>query len=210
MTEGIAAGDIVVTGNTVVDALLRTRALIRASAPSVAAAPPARYMLVTAHRRESHGAPLDRICDAVLTLLERHPDLTAWVPMHPSPDVRERLIGRLGGHPRVRLTEPLGYRDFVAALDGALLVLTDSGGVQEECAALGKPVLVMRSMTERAEAVDAGVAVIVGTDADRIVAASTSILADTERRARMSRPSNAFGDGSASERILEALLTRSP
>ena len=99
MTEGIAAGDIVITGNTVVDALLRTRALIRASAPSVAAAPPARDTLVTAHRRESHGAPLDRICDAVLTLLERHPDLTAWVPMHPSPDVRERLIGRLGGHP---------------------------------------------------------------------------------------------------------------
>jgi UDP-N-acetylglucosamine 2-epimerase (non-hydrolysing) len=210
LAEGIAAGDIVLTGNTVVDALLRTRALLQTPAPSGGAVPTARYMLVTAHRRESHGAPLDQICDAVATLLDRHPDLTAWVPMHPSPDVRDRLIARLGGHARARLTPPLGYREFLTALDGAALVLTDSGGVQEECAALGKPVLVMRSLTERAEAVNAGVAVIVGTDADRIVAASSSILVDAERHARMSRPSNAFGDGSASGKILEALLARAP
>jgi UDP-N-acetylglucosamine 2-epimerase (non-hydrolysing) len=208
MAEGIAAADIVVTGNTVVDALLRTRALMKTSASSGAAAPSSRYMLVTAHRRESHGAPLGRICDAVLTLLERHGDLTAWVPMHPSPEVQGMLVHRLGGHARARLTPPLGYRDFIAALEGAALVLTDSGGVQEECAALGKPVLVTRPHTERAEAVDAGVAVIVGTDAERIVAASTSIFADADRYASMARPSNAFGDGSASERILEALLAR--
>jgi UDP-N-acetylglucosamine 2-epimerase (non-hydrolysing) len=210
LAEGIAAGDIVLTGNTVVDALQQTRALLQANPPAGAAASPSRYILVTAHRRESHGAPLDQICDAVVSLLDRHEELTAWLPMHPSPDVRKRLIGRLGGHPRARLTPPLGYRDFIAALDGAALVLTDSGGVQEECAALGKPVLVMRSLTERAEAVDAGVAVIVGTDAEQIVSAGSSVLEDAERRARMSRPSDAFGDGRASERILEALLARTP
>ena len=210
LAEGIAAADIVLTGNTVVDALLQTRALLPTTAPAGPGAPPSRYILVTAHRRESHGAPLEQICDAVVSLLQRHADLTAWVPMHPSPGVRERLIKRLGGHPRARLTPPLGYREFIAALDGAALVLTDSGGVQEECAALGKPVLVMRSLTERAEAVDAGVAVIVGTDAEQIVAAGSSILVDAERHARMSRPSDAFGDGRASERILEALLAHAP
>jgi UDP-N-acetylglucosamine 2-epimerase (non-hydrolysing) len=206
LAEGIAEAAILVTGNTVVDALQRTLALTRERPPAGTPAPCSRYMLVTAHRRESHGAPLGRICDALLALLERHADLCAWVPMHPSPDVRATLTARLGTHPRARLTPPLGYRDFIAALDGAALVLSDSGGVQEECAALGKPVLVMRAHTERGEAVDAGVAMLVGTDAARIVAASAAILDDPAKQASMSRPSDAFGDGRASQRILDALL----
>ena len=204
LQEGIAASTILVTGNTVVDALLRT--LGRAQvAPAGRDARP-RYVLVTAHRRENHGVALGRICDALLLLLERHPELSATVPMHPSPKVREVLIGRLGRDPRIRLTEALGYSDFVRALDGAALVLTDSGGVQEECAALGKPVLVLRDDTERQEAIDAGVAILVGTDAQQIADVGSSLLDDAERYATMARPSNAFGDGDASGKILDALL----
>ncbi|MEP7057665.1 MAG: UDP-N-acetylglucosamine 2-epimerase (non-hydrolyzing) [Caldimonas sp.] len=204
LREGIDAASIVVTGNTVVDALLRTLGR-RELAPADRGASP-RYVLLTAHRRENHGAALGRICDALLLLLERHPDLSASVPMHPSPKVRDVLTGRLGRHDRVRLTEPLGYADFVRALDAAALVLTDSGGVQEECAALGKPVLVLRHDTERREAIDAGVAILVGTDARQIADAGSALLDDAPRYARMARPSDAFGDGNASARILDALL----
>jgi UDP-N-acetylglucosamine 2-epimerase (non-hydrolysing) len=147
-----------------------------------------RYVLVTAHRRESHGPALGRICDAIEMLLARDPQLDAWVPMHPSPNVRSVLTARLGNHPRVRLTEPLGYRAFVLALADAALILTDSGGVQEECAALGRPVLVMREDTERPEALEAGVAILVGTDTAQIVETGAGLLDDAERYRRMARP----------------------
>ena len=210
LKEGIADGDIVMTGNTVVDALLQT--LARAKEAGAARAPegPARYILVTAHRRESHGPALGRICDALEQLLARDPDLGAWVPMHPSPNVRSVLTARLGGHPRIRLTEPLGYRAFVQALADAALILTDSGGVQEECAALGRPVLVMREDTERPEALAAGVAILVGTDTAQIVETGAGLLDDAERYRRMARPSAAFGSGSASTQILDAILRAEP
>jgi UDP-N-acetylglucosamine 2-epimerase (non-hydrolysing) len=205
LIEGIAEDAIVVTGNTVVDALLQT--LGRPPSPSGDGTLPKleRYVLLTAHRRESHGAALDRICDALLRLLDRDGDLSAWVPMHPSPKVRQVLGSRLGNHPRIRLTEPLGYSAFVHALSGAALVLSDSGGIQEECAALGKPVLVMRDDTERPEVLEAGVAILVGTDADRIVECGTSLLEDAERYRKMANPSAAFGRGMASVRILDAI-----
>jgi UDP-N-acetylglucosamine 2-epimerase (non-hydrolysing) len=205
LIEGIAEDAIVVTGNTVVDALLQT--LGRPPSPSGDGTLPKleRYVLLTAHRRESHGAALDRICDALLRLLDRDGDLSAWVPMHPSPKVRQVLGSRLGNHPRIRLTEPLGYSAFVHALSGAALVLSDSGGIQEECAALGKPVLVMRDDTERPEVLEAGVAILVGTDADRIVECGTSLLEDGERYRKMANPSAAFGRGMASVRILDAI-----
>jgi UDP-N-acetylglucosamine 2-epimerase (non-hydrolysing) len=205
LQEGIAAAKIVVTGNTVVDALRLTRARGRRSGAATGAAS-SRYILVTAHRRENHGAPLERICDALLLLLERYPDLIARVPVHPSPKVRDAFERRLGHHPRALLTPPLGYSAFVAALDGAALVLTDSGGVQEECAVLGKPVLVMRANTERAEAVDAGVALLVGADAKRIAEAAALLLDDRQAHARMAQATTAFGDGNAAVRILDALL----
>jgi UDP-N-acetylglucosamine 2-epimerase (non-hydrolysing) len=203
--EGIAEGAIVVTGNTVVDALLQTLARTRRSAPPDATKPARPYVLVTAHRRENHGAALHRICDAVLALLAAHPGLDARIPMHPSPAVRSVLGTRLAGHPAISLTEPLGYSEFVAALDGAALVLTDSGGIQEECAALGKPVLVLRGDTERPEAVDDGVAVLVGTEPERIVAVASALLSDRASYAAMAHPSDAFGKGTASLRILDAL-----
>ena len=206
LKEGIAENDIVMTGNTVVDALMQT--LARSKETGADAPPEARqrYILVTAHRRESHGPALGRICDALEQLLARDPDLGAWVPMHPSPNVRAVLTARLGRHPRIRLTEPLGYRAFVQALADAALILTDSGGVQEECAALGRPVLVMREDTERPEALAAGVAILVGTDTAQIVETGAGLLDDTERYRRMARPSAAFGSGSASTQILDAML----
>ncbi len=210
LREGIAAADIVVTGNTVIDALLHTLDLPAVAAARRRSAAAPRYVLVTVHRRENAGAPLAAICDALLALLARHADVEVRLPMHPNPVLREVLGARLGGHARVRLTEPLGYAEFVLALDGAALVLTDSGGVQEECAALGKPVLVMRDDTERPEAVDAGVAVLVGADAQRIVTLASRLLNDADACGRMARPSAAFGDGSASLRILDALLAAGP
>lgn len=219
MDEGIDAASIVVTGNTVVDALHHALACppsasaVAAHRPAttvhVAHRPTARYVLVTTHRRENRGAALDAICDAVLALTTRDDGLVAWLPMHPSPVVRAPLVARLGGHPRVHLTEPLDYIPFVQALHGAALVLTDSGGVQEECATLGKPVLVLRATTERPEAIDAGVAVLVGCDAALIVATASRLLDDPQARRAMERPSDAFGHGGASEQILEALARAS-
>ena len=208
LREGIDAAAIVMTGNTVVDALMLT--LARSKDTAAAVGERRRYILVTAHRRESHGPALGRICDAIEQLLARDPHLEARVPMHPSPVVRSVLTARLGSHPRVHLTEPLGYRPFVEALADAALILTDSGGVQEECAALGRPVLVMREDTERPEALEAGVALLVGTETASIVEAGASLLDDAERYRRMARPSTAFGRGSASVQILDAMLRVGP
>ncbi len=203
LDEGVDEDDVIVTGNTVIDALQHTLAIGRAGAGVSGDAPA--YILVTVHRRENHGAALGRICDGLLAILERHPALVAWLPMHPSPAVRGILERRLRAHARVRLTEPLGYRDFIAALDGCTMVLSDSGGIQEECVALGKPVLVLRDDTERPEAVAVGVGLLVGSDTLRIAESAHAILADGETRRRMSQPSNAFGSGGASSRILDAL-----
>ena len=203
LREGVDDAAIVVTGNTVIDALHFALAAGGGDAEPIAKAP---YVLATVHRRESHGPALARICDGLAALLARRPDLTVWVPMHPSPRVRRVFEQRLGAHPRVRLSEPLGYTAFVRALAGAVLVLTDSGGIQEECTALGKPVLVLRDRTERAEAVDAGVARLVGTSAERIAETAAGLLEDAERYRAMARPSAAFGAGNAAHSILEALL----
>ena len=205
LKEGIAGADIFVTGNTVVDALMSA---LRGDLGDEPFAPPmgdAPYLLVTAHRRENHGPALHRICDALIRVLACHPDLHAWMPVHPSPVVREAFDRRMAGHRRVHLTEPLGYVEFVHALSAAALVLTDSGGVQEECAALGRPVLVLRDDTERAEGVDAGVALLVGTDTDRIVATASHLLDDQADYRAMAHPTQAFGSGSASQQILDAL-----
>jgi UDP-N-acetylglucosamine 2-epimerase (non-hydrolysing) len=204
LREGVDPSAIVLTGNTVVDALLRARDLASVARNSCARVPASTYILVTTHRRENHGDALFRICDAVRVLLERHPQTLAWIPMHPNPRVRDVLSEQLGGHPRALLGEPLGYGAFVRALESAALVLTDSGGVQEECTALGKPVLVLREHTERPEAVEAGVAEVVGTNSQAIVEAASRLL-NEPRHAEMTPASDAFGDGHASERILAAL-----
>ena len=210
LAEGLPPQSIVLTGNTVIDILLHTLARASLAGKRIDRSEAGGYILVTTHRRENQGPALDRICDALIALLDRHAGARLWLPMHPNPNVRVTLIARLGQHPRVRLSEPLGCVDFVTALDGACLVLTDSGGVQEECAALGKPVLVLRHDTERPEAVDAGVAVLVGTDPERIVEVASRLLLDRDSWRAMNRPSTAFGDGSASTRILDALLAAGP
>jgi UDP-N-acetylglucosamine 2-epimerase (non-hydrolysing) len=198
--EGIDARDIHITGNPVVDAL-------RMMEPQLPPPPPCargRYVLATIHRRENHGAPLDRIAAALRTLLGRHEDLSLILPLHPNPSVSNRLRAALEGEPRAHLIDPLGYREFLATLRGAALVLSDSGGVQEEGPALGRRVLVLRETTERPEAVAAGFARVVGTDPRRIVAeAERSLLAGDPPTASGATP---FGDGRAAERIVRIVL----
>ena len=206
LAEGIAHTDAIVTGNTVVDAL--HHALSRQTTARPVSTEARRYALVTVHRRENHGDALQRICDAVLGLLHRQPDLDILLPMHPSPAVRKVIQQRLGAHARVKLTDALGYRAFVEALDGCTLALSDSGGLQEECAALGKPLLILRDRTERPEAVAAGVAVLVGTETRRIVDTALAVLTDRSLRQRMSHPSAEFGSGDAATRILDAVLEK--
>jgi UDP-N-acetylglucosamine 2-epimerase (non-hydrolysing) len=207
--ESLSGGSVVVTGNTVVDAALRVAA---AAAPAenqdlVAVERDlethgGRLVLVTAHRRESWGEPLDEVLAAVATLAARHEDVRVLLPMHPNPAVRTQVVAALGGHPRVTLTEPLAYPDLVRVLRRAALVLTDSGGIQEEAPSFGVPVLVLREVTERMEAVHAGCAWLVGTDRARILLEADEML---HTRLRVPLHSNPFGDGNAATRAVAAI-----
>ena len=211
--EGIPEARIRVTGNTVIDALQQTVARLDADpalAREAASAfgflrPDADLVLVTAHRRESFGRGFEDICDALSRLARAHPGADLVYPVHLNPNVRAPVFARLQGLDNVHLVEPTAYLPFVWLLRRARLVLTDSGGIQEEAPALGRPVLVMRETTERPEAVEAGTARLVGTDPDRIVAEAGRLLTDDEAWAAMSRAHNPFGDGRAAERIADAL-----
>jgi len=201
--ETPAARRIVVTGNTGIDALLYIAAKIDAGdAPPIAARldPTRRLVVVTGHRRESFGDGFDRICDAIERIAAR-PDVEIVYPVHLNPNVQDVVMRRLSGLDNVQLLSPVGYVDMVALMKRAALVLTDSGGIQEEAPALGKPVLVMRDITERPEAVETGVASLVGTDADRIVAEVFRLLDDEVYYASRARPVFPYGDGRAAERI---------
>jgi len=206
LAEGVPAGRIHVTGNTVVDALRsasgRGRSVRDRALADVLAAD-RRLVLLTAHRRESFGEPLRRAFGAVRALADRVPDIQVVYPVHPNPNVRGPATEILGGHPRVHLTDPLDYLDLVTALERSVLVLTDSGGIQEEAPTFGTPVLVLREVTERPEGVAAGVAELVGTDPDRIVARGTAVLGRTGIDA--DPPPNPYGDGRAGERIADIL-----
>ena len=204
LREGIAEADITVTGNTGIDALLWTKAKLDAQAQGNATLPGVE-MLVTAHRRENHGEPMRHLCAAVLQLLDTFPTLRVNFPVHLSPKVREVVMPALGGHPRIRLSDPLDYAAFVQAMAAATFILTDSGGVQEEAPSLGKPVLVLRDSTERPEAMEAGAAKLVGMDPLRIVAEVTRLMTDRAELSRMAQVVNPYGDGMAAERILNVL-----
>ena len=204
LREGVPAASIFLTGNTVVDALLWTVA--RHPAAPVRFPSGARVMLVTLHRRENFGAPMRSLLDAIVTLLAANPRLHVVLPVHPNPAVRSVVIGALGDHPRVSLTAPLEYPEFVALLQRCDFVLTDSGGVQEEAPSIGKPVLVARRATERPEAVDAGLACLVGTDRDEVIARCQELLDDPAVYARMSHGVSPYGDGAAGERIRSAVV----
>ncbi len=203
--EGIEEERIHLTGNTIVDALEAIRQRNRTEPPAlppvVAADPDARWVVVTAHRRESHGRGLERICAAVLRLRNGHPDWRFLVSVHPNPRVREPLRRLLDGQRGIHLLDPPPYRAFVAVLERADLVLTDSGGIQEEALCLGKPVVVLREHTERPELVVAGLGTVAGTDTDAIVAAADRMVESPPPPPAQ----NPLGDGHAARRIVELL-----
>lgn len=204
LTSSGVVGQIFVTGNTVIDALL----LMAEQAPPIEFDgldwAHQRVILATVHRRENWGDRLQDIAEGIRRVLDLHPDTALLLPLHRNPTVREPMQALLGTHPRVVLTEPLDYDRLVAAMRACTLLLTDSGGLQEEAPALGKPVLVLRRTTERPEAVEAGTARLVGTDPEMIVTETASLLDDSSAYEAMARAVNPFGDGKASRRILEA------
>ncbi|MDV3458451.1 UDP-N-acetylglucosamine 2-epimerase (non-hydrolyzing) [Sphingomonas sp. HF-S4] len=212
--EGVDEAAILVTGNTVIDALLQVVGRLRENGELRAAIardlPPLsddrRMVLVTGHRRESFGGGFERICEALATVAADFPDVDIVYPVHLNPSVQEPVNRLLAGIPNVHLIAPQDYLPFVYLMDRAHLLLTDSGGVQEEAPSLGKPVLVMRDTTERPEAVEAGTVKLVGTNVEAIVAAIRQLLTDQAEYARMSFAHNPYGDGAASGRIVDGLI----
>jgi UDP-N-acetylglucosamine 2-epimerase (non-hydrolysing) len=208
LREAVPEQHILVTGNTVVDALL----YVRENAPRIAVPKPSRErrrwrrrVLLTMHRRESHGSVLEGVCRAVLELVVRNPDVEVVLPVHPSPSVKESVTRVLGGNVRIKLIEPVGYQEFVRLLDSCYFVMTDSGGIQEEAPALGKPVLVLRDTTERPEAIDAGTSLLVGTNPSQVLKTAETLLHDEEAYRTMAQRQNPYGDGRSAGRIIDAL-----
>jgi UDP-N-acetylglucosamine 2-epimerase (non-hydrolysing) len=218
LAENVRESSIYVTGNTVIDALYMAVGKLRENQVAIAGLPdflqPAsaighrpRMILVTGHRRENFGAGFENICSAIATLARRYPDVHIVYPVHLNPRVREpveRILGSLK-QKNVHLIEPLEYLPFVGLMSRADLILTDSGGVQEEAPSLGKPVLVMRDTTERPEAVDAGTVKLVGVEFDSIVQNVSHLLDSTDAYDAMARALNPYGDGKASQRIVDIL-----
>jgi UDP-N-acetylglucosamine 2-epimerase (non-hydrolysing) len=205
LAEGVPEPRIHVTGNTVIDALFRILKTAGRGALPEGPDPARRWIVVTSHRRENWGEPLRRICGALLDLTERYPDVEVLYPVHPNPNVRRVTGELLAGRPRVHLLEPLDYVRFVRLMDASFLLITDSGGVQEEAPSLGKPVLVIREKTERPEAVEAGTVRLVGTDRGRIVREASLLLDSAEEYRTMTRRHNPYGDGQACGRIVDAI-----
>jgi UDP-N-acetylglucosamine 2-epimerase (non-hydrolysing) len=213
LAENVPDDRIVVTGNTVIDALLHVRRLLEINPQLREEAerhlprldPGRRMLLVTGHRRESFGSGFERICSALAEIAHARPDVDVVYPVHLNPLVQEPVTRLLKGIPNIHLIEPLDYVPFVLLMDRAHLILTDSGGVQEEAPSLGKPVLVMRDTTERQEAVDAGVVRLVGTEVRAIVDGVFELLDDSAVYRAMSSGENPYGDGRACERIVNAL-----
>jgi UDP-N-acetylglucosamine 2-epimerase (non-hydrolysing) len=208
LAEGTEEESIHVTGNTVVDALLQVRAMPCPEAalrdlPPLAAEE--RLVLVTAHRRESFGSGMESIASAILRLVADFPDVRVVYPVHPNPNVRATMDAALTGHPRVHLIAPLPYLPFVHLMSRASLIVSDSGGVQEEAPSLGVPALVLRETTERPEAIAAGAVRLVGVAKEGIVAAARDVLGNADVHARMAHAVNPYGDGGAAERIVRIL-----
>jgi UDP-N-acetylglucosamine 2-epimerase (non-hydrolysing) len=214
IAEGVDPSSILVTGNTGIDALRWTaeRARVGEVRPPAAVEPHLaggnRLVLVTAHRRESFDTGLAEICRALRDMAAKFDDIVVVLPVHPNPRVKGPIENLLSGVDRVILTEPIDYGPFVALMQHAQLILTDSGGIQEEATALGKAILVMRDTTERPEAVQAGNAKLVGAHHNAIVEHAFSLLSAPEKLAQMARPSDVFGDGMAAKRIAAALAQR--
>jgi UDP-N-acetylglucosamine 2-epimerase (non-hydrolysing) len=213
LQEGFSEAAVHMTGNTVVDALLATREHLRdhpIDLPLLTnpALQKRRLILVTAHRRESFGGGIEAICQALLRITESAPDTCVVYPVHLNPNVDGPVRALLGGNDRILLTQPLPYLAFTALMDRAHLILSDSGGVQEEAPAFHKPLLVMREVTERPEGVAAGVARLVGITADRIYEASMQLLRDPREYEQMAKGINPYGDGTAARQIVDVLEAR--
>jgi len=207
--EGTPPDRILVTGNPVIDALqdIIARPYEVESGPLAGIPWDRRVILVTAHRRENFGQPLENIFSALLRIAKSYSERVHLVyPVHLNPNVYDPAQRMLGGVSNITLLEPLDYLHMVHLMERAYLVLTDSGGIQEEAPAVGTPVLVLRRVTERREAIEAGTALLVGTDPERIVAETSRLLDDSELHAEMARAVNPFGDGKAAERIVEGLI----
>ncbi|KQB01583.1 UDP-N-acetylglucosamine 2-epimerase [Vibrio metoecus] len=213
LQENYAAENIFVTGNTVIDALLMVKEKIEQDTDlkaTLAAQFPyldenKKLILVTGHRRESFGGGFERICEALAKTAKQHQDVQILYPMHLNPNVREPVNRILGSVENVLLIEPQQYLPFIYLMDRSHIILTDSGGIQEEAPSLGKPVLVMRDTTERPEAVAAGTVKLVGTDVEKIVSNLNTLLSDSEAYQAMSFAHNPYGDGKACHRILDSL-----
>lgn len=203
LKEGIADTEILVTGNTVIDALLMSAA--KELEIGIEIPPDKRLVLVTSHRRENFGEPFRNICRALRTLAENNPGVQFLYPVHPNPNIKNVTHEFLTGLPNFILCEPLDYAPFIAAMKRSYIILTDSGGVQEEAPALGKPVLVLRDETERPEAVEQGVVKLVGPNYERIVEEAQRLLDDESAYRAMARGVSPYGDGQAAGRIVQAL-----
>jgi UDP-N-acetylglucosamine 2-epimerase (non-hydrolysing) len=202
LRDGVAADAVVVTGNTVIDALLDVVARdLPPEDPALAVLDGRPAVLVTSHRRESWGEPMSRTAAAIARLAKEFPDVAFLLPAHLNPVVREVLLPPLEGMENVTITDPLSYADFSRAMAASSIMLTDSGGVQEEAPSLGKPVLVLRETTERPEAVDAGTVRLVGTDEQLIVDEVSTLLTDGAAYDAMARAVNPYGDGRAAHRV---------
>lgn len=208
LAEGITRDKIYVTGNTVTDALVQIADRLPPGLPPGLVDLPAgaRFALVETHRRENLGEPMRDVCLALKDLVERHPDFHVVFSVHPNPAVRDVVFPELKGVERVHLLEPVDYTTLIALIRECTLILTDSGGIQEEAPSLGKPVLVLRRQTERPEGVTAGVAELMGTDRSKIVARASALWTDPAAYRSMSMVASPYGDGEAARRTVEALL----
>ena len=212
LREGVPNGHIVVAGNTIVDAIRLTPSRPTFDDAKLNAVPwtKRRVVLVTMHRRESIGAPLENVCQALIELVAMHADLQVIMPVHPNPQVRHTVIDKLGALYRIELVDPMSYGDMTEAMRRSEFVMTDSGGVQEECAAIVKPVLILRRSTDRPEVIESGVGRLVGTDTQQVVAAATRILDDARELAQMQEGESPYGYGLVSPRVIQTLLSRAP
>ncbi|MDB4285551.1 UDP-N-acetylglucosamine 2-epimerase (non-hydrolyzing) [bacterium] len=211
LLESVPKEAIHVTGNTIVDALLWARDTVEAAAPGIEKSlmeltKGRKVILVTGHRRESFGAGFEQICLALKDLSRMHGESLIIYPVHLNPNVRNTVLNLLSDQKNILLLEPLNYADFIWLMVQAHIVLTDSGGVQEEAPSLGKPVLVMREKTERTEGIAAGTAMLVGTDRERIVQSVDNLMSDEVLYSRMALAKNPYGDGFAATRIVDSLL----
>ena len=209
LREGVNEETIFVTGNTAIDALKLTLDNTHVFEESVLNSiefETNRIITVTAHRRENLGEPLEEICEAIFYIVEEYDDVEVVYPVHMNPVVREIVNSILGSHPRIHLIDPLNIKDMHNLLNRSYMVMTDSGGLQEEVPSMGKPVLVLRNVTERPEGVEAGTLKLAGTNKETIIRLAKELLDSPELYNEMAKATNPFGDGQASERIVQAIL----